>query len=108
MDRNQFIQYLSRVQSERNVSVKIWLNEELLLIFCYLILPEECYHLVIERHVENPTSRTMKDGCVDQCSYCNGSYENFGARISKSQLIAILTTQVFHQGLVSATAMALI
>ena len=80
-------------------------NDELHSILRCLVLPEQCFHSLIENHFENPRRNDTKDGCNDQCSYCDGSYRNFGARLSKSQLIAVLTTHVFSKGLLPAMSL---
>ena len=94
-----------RVQCETNASVKDRTNDELRSILRCLVLPDQCYHSLIENHFKNPRQSDPKDGCGDQCSYCDGSYRNFGARVSKSQLIAVLTTHVFSKGLVPAMSL---
>lgn len=102
---NTFLSLWMRVQCETNASVKDRTNDELQSILRCLVLPEQCYHSLIENHFENPHRSDTKDGCGDQCSYCDGSYRNFGARVSKSQLIAVLTTHVFSKGLVPAMSL---
>jgi hypothetical protein len=105
LNLNTFLSLWLQVQSEKNESVKDWLHCHLMFILKYPILPDDCYHLVIERHFENQTTGTLKDPCATQCSFCNGTYKNYCPRISKSQLIAVLTTQVLHKGFFSATSL---
>ena len=105
LNLNTFLSLWMRVQCENNALVKDRTNDELHSILRCLVLPEQCFHSLIENHFENPRRNDTKDGCNDQCSYCDGSYRNFGARLSKSQLIAVLTTHVFSKGLLPAMSL---
>jgi len=93
LNLNTYLGLWWRVQSEKNASVRDRLNDELQSILRCLIMPQKCYHSMIEEHFENPNQRSMKEGCGEQCSF------------SKSALIAILTTQVFDKGFVPATSL---
>ncbi len=70
-----------------------------------LILPRQCYHEMIEMHFERPSTYVGEHTCNNNCLYCDGLYKLFCGRISKHQLISILTTSIFEHGKISATSL---
>ena len=105
LNLNTYLSLWLRVQLYSNELVKDQQNCDLQLIMWFLNLPNQYYHLVIEKNFQNPTSTTNQLGCETQCLYCNGAYKNICPQISKSQLTALLTTKLFHNGPVSAASL---
>ena len=99
---NTFISLWLRIQSESNVSVRDRQRNDLIAIFRMLILPRQCYHEMIEQHFERPSTYNGEQTCDNNCSYCDGSYKSFCGRISKHQLMVILTTRIFEKGSIPA------
>ncbi len=71
-----------------------------------LVLPNRCYHNILEEHFEHPSFYESEPSCNNQCSFCNGTtYANMCGPISKAHLISLLTTSVFENGKVSAMSL---
>ncbi len=97
-----FISLWCRIQAEVNNGVRARQLENLMDILSLLILPRGCYHDAIEKYFENPASYDSNPSCGSNCSFCDGSIMDICGKVSKSQLISLLTTRVFDKGNVSA------
>ncbi len=100
-----FISLWCRVQAEVNECVRARMMDDLMEILTLLVLPRGCYHNAIEKHFENPTTADPCSSCDNNCSFCDGSIMNICGKVSKSQLISLLTTRVFDKGDVSAMSL---
>lgn len=67
-----------------------------------LMLPDRCYHKVIEEMFENPVTHASRGPFGNLCSHCAGDYKNFSGTISKEHLIGHLQTNIFDRGAVRA------
>ncbi len=94
---NTFISLWMRIHSESNSSVRDRQFTDLFDLLRMLLLPQKCYHKIIEQKLERPSTYNGNATCNNNCSFCDGSYKLFCGLISKHQLISILTTQIFHQ-----------
>jgi hypothetical protein len=103
---NTFISLWLRIHCEPNLSVRDRQRSDLFAILRMLILPRQCYHEMVEQHFQRPSTYDGEATCNNNCSYCDGSYKSFCGRISKHQLISVLTTNIFEKG--SITAMSLV
>ncbi len=100
-----FISLWLRINSESNISVRDKQRSALFDILRMLILPRQCYHEMIEQHFERPSTYVGENSCNNNCSYCDGTYKSFCGTISKHQLISILTTSIFENGMITATSL---
>ncbi len=107
MNFNTFLSLWQRVQSEVNDVVRQRQLGNLMEILTLLVLPRRCFHDAIENHFENPATYESNPSCNNNCSFCDGSYINLCGTISKSNLITVLTTIIFHNGVTNAMSLVL-
>ncbi len=74
---NTFISLWLRVHCESNVSVRDRQHDTLFQILGMLILPQQCYHAMVEQHFERPSTYNGDQTCNNNCLYCDRSYQSF-------------------------------
>jgi hypothetical protein len=79
--------------------------DNLMDILKVLVLPQRCYHDMIEERFEHPALYDSEPSCNNQCSYCDGTYADMCGPISKACLISLFTTNVFENGKISAMSL---
>ena len=97
--------YLSlwiRSQRQPNPDVRNRHEKQLYEVMKSLMLPDRCYHEVVEEMFENPATYKSRGPCGNLCSYCTSDYKNFSGAISKERLVAHLQTNIFDRGAVRA------
>ena len=97
-----FLELWLRIQSEPVQCVRLEQESDLLNVLKTLVLPDRCYHDVIEEYFENPLTHVSRGACDGNCTFCTEAYKTLSGPISKSQLISTLTIHVFDKGPVPA------
>ena len=91
-----------RSQRQTNPDVRNRHEKQLYEVMKSLMLPDRCYHEVVEEMFENPATYKSRGPCGNLCSYCTGDHKNFSGAISKERLVGHLQTNIFHRGAVRA------
>ena len=61
----------------------------------FLFCPQECYHIMMERHFENPDVVVEKKPCEEYCSYCTDGHKEITGLFHKDKLANVLLSKFF-------------
>lgn len=93
----------TRIQSEKNESVRRKDTHDLFEVLQFLVIPSKCFHEAIEEHFQNPFTYVSCGPCLDNCSYCLHEHIAISGLVPKPHVIGALQANIFQKGAVNAT-----
>lgn len=87
---NCFVSAFVRIMTSEEANERKRLAHQLLDVLRILVIPDQCYHVAIERYFEWDVH--TEGVCNNMCSYCCGATSAFTGKFHRTQVEGVLTS----------------